>query len=204
MHALVIGGTGMLADVSLWLVRKGYDVSVIARRRARMKQLIDCAGQMASINPLLVDYRDQEALCSLISRAIQKNGTFALIIAWVHTDGNQALSTVIQKNSGHSRLCTLYRCIRRNAVIQKNSGHSGPWRLFHVLGSRADPAEAKSELCLPVTCLYRQVQLGFVVEEYGSRWLTHQEISGGVIDAIRRDAPFHLVGTLEPSKKRPR
>ncbi|AGT31286.1 short-chain dehydrogenase [Geobacillus subterraneus] len=183
MHALVIGGTGMLADVSLWLVREGYDVSVIARRYGRMKQLIDRAGQMASINPLLVDYRDQEALCSLISRAVQKNGTFALIIAWVHTDGNQALST----------------------VIKKNSGHPGPWRLFHVLGSRADPAEAKSELCLPVACLYRQVQLGFVVEEYGSRWLTHQEISGGVIDAIRRDAPFHLVGTLDQSeKKRPR
>ncbi|AMV10229.1 short-chain dehydrogenase [Geobacillus thermoleovorans] len=182
MHALVIGGTGMLADVSLWLVREGYDVSVIARRYARMKQLIDRAGPMASINPLLVDYRDQEAFCSLISRSIQKNGTFALIIAWVHTDGTQALST----------------------VIQKNSGHPGSWRLFHVLGSRADPAEAKSELCLPVACLYRQVQLGFVVEKHGSRWLTHQEISGGVIDAIRRDAPFHLVGTLEPSKKRPR
>ncbi len=35
MHALVIGGTGMLADVSLWLVREGYYVSVIARRYAR-------------------------------------------------------------------------------------------------------------------------------------------------------------------------
>ncbi|ALA71233.1 short-chain dehydrogenase [Geobacillus stearothermophilus 10] len=182
MHALVIGGTGMLADVSLWLVRKGYHVSVIARRRARMKQLIDRTGQMASITPLLVDYRDQKTLCSLICQTIRKNGTFDLIIAWVHTDGKQALPT----------------------VIEKNSGHPGPWRLFHVLGSRADPTEMKQKLCLPAACLYRQVQLGFVVEERSSRWLTHQEISGGVMDAIRRDAPFHLVGTLEPSKKRPR
>jgi len=182
MHALVIGGTGMLADVSLWLVRKGYHVSVIARRYARMKHLIDRAGQMASVTPLLVDYREQEALCSLISQTITRNGTFDLIIAWVHTDGRLALPT----------------------VIEKNSGHPGLWRLFHVLGSRADPAEAKSKLRLPATCLYRQVQLGFIMGEHDSRWLTHQEISGGVIDAIRRDAPFHLVGTLDRSeKKRP-
>ncbi|WMJ17863.1 short-chain dehydrogenase [Geobacillus proteiniphilus] len=182
MHALVIGGTGMLADVSLWLVREGYHVSVIARHRARMKQLIDRTGQMASITPLLVDYRDQETLCSFICQTIRENGTFDLIIAWVHTDETQALS----------------------AIIWKNSRHPSPWRLFHVLGSRADPTEMKQKLCLPAACLYRQVQLGFVVEEHGSRWLTHQEISGGIIDAIRHDAPFHLVGTLEPSKKRPR
>ncbi len=30
-HALVIGGTGMLADTTLWLVKNGYDVSVIGR-----------------------------------------------------------------------------------------------------------------------------------------------------------------------------
>ena len=34
---------------------------------------------------------------------------------------------------------------------------------------------------------------------------TESAISDGVIDAIRRDAPFHLVGTLDRSeKKRPR
>lgn len=30
-HALVVGGTGMLADVSIWLVNQGYQVSIIAR-----------------------------------------------------------------------------------------------------------------------------------------------------------------------------
>ena len=30
-HVLVVGGSGMLADVSLWLNNQGYHVSVIAR-----------------------------------------------------------------------------------------------------------------------------------------------------------------------------
>ena len=38
-HALVIGGTGMLADTSLWLVNNGYHVSVIGRSAHRMEDL---------------------------------------------------------------------------------------------------------------------------------------------------------------------
>ena len=47
---------------------------------------------------------------------------------------------------------------------------------------------------------YRQVILGFVVEPGGSRWLTHQEISTGVMAAVRRDAPYYVVGTVEPCR----
>ena len=38
-HALVIGGTGMLADTSCWLVNDGYHVSVIGRSVHRMEDL---------------------------------------------------------------------------------------------------------------------------------------------------------------------
>ncbi|AUI36043.1 short-chain dehydrogenase [[Bacillus] caldolyticus] len=181
MHALVIGGTGMLTDVSLWLVREGYHVSIVARNRERMERLIARAAHLEAITPLLVDYRDHDVLCSLIHQTINENRAFDLVVAWVHTDGKQAFP----------------------AIIRENSRHPGPWRLFHVLGSRAHPAEAKRELRLSSACLYRQIQLGFVIEEHSTRWLTHQEISSGVIDAIRRDAPFHLVGTLASEKKRP-
>ncbi|GIP63125.1 hypothetical protein J32TS6_16800 [Virgibacillus pantothenticus] len=39
-HALIIGGTGMLSRVSLWLLEKGYHVSIIARNAGRMQRLM--------------------------------------------------------------------------------------------------------------------------------------------------------------------
>ncbi|NLG69565.1 MAG: hypothetical protein GX496_08420 [Firmicutes bacterium] len=50
---------------------------------------------------------------------------------------------------------------------------------------------------------YREVILGFVVEPSGSRWLTHDGISPGVLEAIDRDAPRWIVGTVEPWSARP-
>ena len=50
---------------------------------------------------------------------------------------------------------------------------------------------------------YRQVILGFVIEGGRSRWLTHAEISGGVLDAVRNDRLFSIVGTVEPWSLRP-
>ena len=40
-HALVVGGTGMLSNVVLWLIAEGYQVSVIARDAGRMNRLIE-------------------------------------------------------------------------------------------------------------------------------------------------------------------
>jgi hypothetical protein len=37
----------------------------------------------------------------------------------------------------------------------------------------------------------------------GSRWLTNQEISAGVIRAVDGDAPLSMVGVVEPWSARP-
>ena len=39
-HALVIGGTGMLANVCIGLARRGYIVSVIGRTRSKYQRII--------------------------------------------------------------------------------------------------------------------------------------------------------------------
>lgn len=59
-HALVVGGTGMLAGVSLWLLEKRYHVSVIARNPERMEQLIEKTNFKNNLTPILVDYRNSE------------------------------------------------------------------------------------------------------------------------------------------------
>ncbi|MEI3614974.1 hypothetical protein [Pseudogracilibacillus sp. SO30301A] len=63
-HALVIGGTGMLSGVSLWLLDQGYHVSVIARNANRMKNLIEKTNLKCNITPILVDYTKDDELHS--------------------------------------------------------------------------------------------------------------------------------------------
>ncbi|WP_309243101.1 hypothetical protein [Bacillus cereus group sp. BfR-BA-01309] len=39
MHALVIGGTGMLKRVSMWLWEKGFHVSIIGRDEVKLENV---------------------------------------------------------------------------------------------------------------------------------------------------------------------
>ena len=83
-------------------------------------------------------------------------------------------------------------------------------RLFQVLGSATgDPAHpdrlstaATVAVGLP-KCRLRQVVLGFRVEGGRSRWLSNAEISGGVLEAIRADLAFSIVGKVQPWSARP-
>ena len=83
-------------------------------------------------------------------------------------------------------------------------------RLFQVLGSAAaDPSHPwRLETARKVVdglsrCALRQVILGFEVEPAGSRWLTNAEISNGVLEAVRTDAPLTIIGQTKPWSARP-
>ena len=51
-HALVIGGTGMLSKVPLWLAANGYHVSVIGRNQEKMHRLLSKDEQPSRITVL--------------------------------------------------------------------------------------------------------------------------------------------------------
>ncbi|PLR95056.1 short-chain dehydrogenase [Bacillus sp. T33-2] len=179
-HALVIGGTGMLTNVSLWLASKKYHISVVGRNPGKMDRMISRAIDQSLITPLLVDYRDDNQLSEKLRFAIQNNGQPDLVVAWIHSNAEYALHTVIQ------------------AISNQN------FKLIHVLGSSANLKEMKTKINIPDGCQYHQVQLGFNIEENGlSRWLTHEEIANGVIDSIKSDKQLNIVGTVDPWKKRP-
>jgi hypothetical protein len=82
--------------------------------------------------------------------------------------------------------------------------------MFQVLGSAAnDPAHPwRLDLARQVAdglpdCALRQVVLGFQIEGGRSRWLTDAEISEGVLEAVRLDRPYSVVGVTEPWNARP-
>ncbi|WP_245805815.1 short-chain dehydrogenase [Bacillus alkalicellulosilyticus] len=181
LHALVIGGTGMLSNVSLWLVSEGYNVSVIGRTPKRMERLISASQDTSKITPLLVDYRYEAELKEKLGLTIQKNGPVDLVIAWIHS-GEKKVIDVLSKLHASDDLT---------------------WKLFHVLGSSSNVEQIKNTVKVPNNCLYKQIQLGFIIEDTHSRWLTHDEISAGVIEAISNDNCVTIVGTLFPWDKRP-
>ncbi len=71
------------------------------------------------------------------------------------------------------------------------------------MGSSTDLKKTVQDVDIPSGCYYRQVQLGFVIENGHSRWLTHKEISHGIIDCIQKDTLLYVVGTVEPWEFRP-
>ncbi|MCU9615005.1 short-chain dehydrogenase [Caldibacillus lycopersici] len=181
-HALVIGGTGMLANTSLWLASQGYHVSVIGRNPSKMESLISKAIDHSRITPVIVDYRDKSQLRKKLRETMEQNGQITLVVAWIHSDAEQALQTIV------------------NEVSHQNDEK---WKLFHVLGSSKNLSEMKATIRLLDSICYHQVQLGFVMESGYSRWLTNEEISQGVIDAIQNEKLLNTVGTVEPWEKRP-
>ncbi|WP_050613509.1 short-chain dehydrogenase [Bacillus testis] len=181
-HALVVGGTGMLSRVSLWLIDNGYHVSIIARDAERMKQLLQEASSESHVTPLLVDYRNNDELKEEINRAIKENGNIDLVVAWIHSIAENALQIIANEVSKGENSC----------------------ELFHIVGSSSNLNEIKKKSNAPSDYVhYYQVQLGFKFEDTQSRWLTNKEISEGVIEAIRKKKKVLIIGQIEPWENRP-
>ena len=173
-HALVIGGTGMLGDVCIALARKGYLVSIIGRTRSKFQRIISDS-PVDSIFPIVVDYDSSEVM-EEVTNVIEEKGSIDLIVSW--TPNYSALERICEANRGIDH-----------------------FRLFQVKGSRRYFID--EELQIPENCTYRKVFLGFMLENERSRWLTHEEISSGVISQIESDQPTGIIGQIQPYELRP-
>ena len=176
-HALVIGGTGMLADVSLWLADTGYQVSVIGRTEEKHLNLVKNARNPQNVNHLIVDYTNYALLEDQVRKALANMGPISLVVSW--TPIRQSLETV-------------------NRIVAEQKDR---WTLYQIKGSRR--YFERESLLVPVNCEHRSIYLGFIIEANHSRWLTNQEISEGVIKSIKEDHTESIVGTLHPYDKRP-
>ena len=160
-HALVIGGTGMLAGLTRALVARGHPVTSIARRattllseRARNDQ------PQGLLVPVALDYRDSAALEEALVQVAAERGPVDLAVCWIHTDAPHAPGLVAHALAPGARL-------------------------VQVFGTRHWPLAE-----IPLHVAYRQALLG----TSGGRWLTHEEISEGVLAAIDADLPCRVVG----------
>ena len=179
-HALVVGGTGMLRGVVVDLARRGHQVSVVARGGERLASLErDGCGR---VHGLPQDWHDTSALERAVAESASRHGPISLAVVWIHSSAPEGPVAVAR-------------------------AMAPPCRYLHVLGSSAaDPSRPDTgrrarfeELGLE----YREVVLGFVVDDGRSRWLTNVEIAAGVLRAVDSDLLRSVVGVVEPWSARP-
>lgn len=185
-HVLVVGGTGMLKDVSLYFSSHGMRVSVIARDQSKFEDLILAKENSGFINPIRVDYTDYGQLKQKLQNAINIYGPIETAVCWIHSSAPEALYIIAE-------------------TLNETNTHV---KYFHILGSSyADPSIVNEDfeqmLHRLKNILYKKIILGFIIEDDHSRWLTDTEIGNGVIDALKKDEKSFTVGKLEPWEKRP-
>ena len=173
-HALIVGGSGMLAGLARKLVDHAERVSILARNEKRMRVI------SADIFPVVCDYNDGVALSEALSLIAAPD----LVVAWIH--GRAPLARR-----------ALAECVAADGcfVHVLGSAHGDPAHPER-LGEMEKAVEG-----LPID--YQAVVLGFVNEAGQSRWLNNDEISNGVYAALEAETPVAIVGTVEPWSARP-
>ena len=175
----------MLKEVSRLLAYDYDTVSVIGRNKHRMYALSrEMEHLNGNLDPLLLDYTDYDELVHQVGNSIERYGPIGLVVSWIHSTAPDATGLIAEKIN-----------------------ESGSEFIFYdVLGCEyEDPSEEKTlpGFASEEYIKYRRVITGFVLENGGSRWLTNEEISSGVMDAIKNDWEYSIIGTTEPWEKRP-
>ena len=129
------------------------------------------------------DYHDEAGFRAALEAAVLRHGPIDLAVAWFHTLKIAAPRVLAQQVRG--------RMFQVLGSATADPGHP------HRLASAAAVAEGL------VDCRLRQVVLGFQVIGDGSRWLTNDEISAGVLEAVRSDRLLSVIGQVEPWSARP-
>ncbi len=142
-HAVVVGGTGMLAPAARELAARGHTLTSVARRHADLGP---------GVTSMELDYGDTETLREALARATASRGPIELAVGWIHTDAPEAPGAIAEALAPGARF-------------------------VQVFGTRVWPLER-----VPVHVVRRQVLLGSV----DGRWLTHEEISAGVLSRSTR------------------
>lgn len=160
-------------------------VSVIARSKKDLEKLEK--RYPGIIRGIAVDYLDVEELRKALKESTDKNGRFDVAAAWME-DATAAASLL---------------CVMEFTGTPEKKG-----RFIHVRGSAAAdpalPAKPLNELFTNQEMFtYQEIVLGFVKEGTVSRWLDHEEITEGILDAVKQGKTQSVVGTVTPWADRP-
>jgi NAD(P)-dependent dehydrogenase (short-subunit alcohol dehydrogenase family) len=173
-HALIVGGSGMLAGLCRELCGHADRVSVLARNEKRIRAIAP------SVEAVSCDYNDRIALDETLALIDPPD----LIVAWLHGRAPHARRALAECVAAEGRF-----------VQVLGSAHGDPAHPERL----AEMAEAATGL--PID--YQAIILGFAIDNGKSRWLTNAEISAGVFARIESAAALGIVGTVDPWSAKP-
>jgi len=81
-HALVVGGSGMLAGLCRLLAGDGWVVTVVGRDEAK---LVRATAGDERLHGLSVDYEDLEAFSAALDAAAAARGPITLAVCWIRS-----------------------------------------------------------------------------------------------------------------------
>jgi hypothetical protein len=171
-HALVVGGTGMLADATRFVRAQSARMTLVARRA----EAADLTRSPDEACP--VDWRDFAAFWKALSPRIRARRP-DLALLWMHASGERALHWLLAQLVTHPVLIV--------HVLGSSSGDP-----------RACNESLKAILSSDPSVQYVTVVLGSKALPGGRRrWLTNAEISAGAIEAIQTGRDV-VVGEIVP------
>ena len=168
------------------IARKSARFTAVARTRKSLNALAHDIGPVSERQHSYIDldWNDQDQFLTVLSNRLSRHESPSLVVAWLHNA------------SFGPRLA--------NALSERGS----PCVFYQILGSAgrgpsSEAAALKDHIEGHSILAYRQVILGFMREESLSRWLTNDEISDGVLDAISAGQSSYVIGTVTPWHERP-
>jgi len=172
----------MLRAASVELASRSRMMSSVARTERSLHALnSSLPSSILKHHMLALDWNEPDEFLHAVQVHLAQTEPPDLVVAWIHDDE---------------------LAIRFAASLTESRCH-----LFHVVGSAdTDPSRIAASLSgrlRSASVVYHQVILGYVETDQGTRWLTNDEISKGVLDAIALARPSHIVGTTQPWKWRP-
>ena len=177
-HALIVGGSGMLAGLGRKLLDRGATLSILARNQARIRAV------SPAVTALVCDYRDEAGIEAALAADAKAHGTPDLIVAWIHPRTPELRRRLARAVAPGGRFVQ---------VLGSGVGDPAHPDRFAAMTACADGAAVVQQAVL----------LGFVIAGGHSRWLTNDEISEGVFAALESGAAVSTVGTLTPWSARP-
>jgi len=174
----------MLAGASRFIASHADTTSLLARTDASLSSLRHSLPDTLKVATAAVDYRSEQAFSEAVHGRVEQAGVPDIVLAWIHPERPA------------------------QALAAQLASYSQPLRFFHVLGSAsASPATSLLRRRMHYDALqglsYHQIVLGFICNERGSRWLHHEEIADGTIQAVQSGASRYVVGVVEPWDARP-
>lgn len=181
-HVLVVGGTGILEKVSLFLASHDNVVTVVARSKEDFERLqLQAQNLSGKINPITVDDYETEGVADRLKESIDLFGPVTLAVNWVHEQVLKVVEVIASILNSTSPVCRYFQILpgQELAEVKERKYFESMFRNLERV-------------------LYRIIVLGFKREKGATMLLSNDEISDGVIKALCDDSKNVMIGTIDP------